>query len=64
MLRYWEDRSERQTARLLGISTGTVKATAWRGLRRLRDDAGLQDAVAAVPGAPQPVRRLVSAGPR
>lgn len=35
-LRYGEDLSEEQTARLLGISVGTVKSTASRALGRLR----------------------------
>jgi RNA polymerase sigma-70 factor (sigma-E family) len=37
VLRYAEDLSERQVAELLGISTGTVKTHAFRGLARLRD---------------------------
>ena len=37
VLRYAEDLSERQVADLLGISTGTVKTHAFRGLARLRD---------------------------
>ena len=36
VLRYAEDLSERQVAELLGISTGTVKTHAFRGLARLR----------------------------
>jgi RNA polymerase sigma-70 factor (sigma-E family) len=35
-LRYVEDRSESETAQLLGCSIGTVKSTAHRGLARLR----------------------------
>jgi RNA polymerase sigma-70 factor (sigma-E family) len=37
VLRYAEDLSERQVAELLGISTGTVKTHAHRGLARLRE---------------------------
>jgi RNA polymerase sigma-70 factor (sigma-E family) len=37
VLRYWEDLSVDETARLLGCSTGNVKSTASRGLVRLRD---------------------------
>jgi RNA polymerase sigma-70 factor (sigma-E family) len=35
VLRYWEDRSEAETAELLDCSAGTVKSLASRGLRRL-----------------------------
>jgi RNA polymerase sigma-70 factor (sigma-E family) len=35
VLRYWEDRSEAESAELLGCSVGTVKSLASRGLRRL-----------------------------
>lgn len=37
VLRYWEDRSEADTAEILGCSVGSVKSQASRGLRRLRD---------------------------
>jgi RNA polymerase sigma-70 factor (sigma-E family) len=43
VLRYAEDLSERQVAELLGMSTGTVKTHASRGLARLRE-AGYPDA--------------------
>jgi RNA polymerase sigma-70 factor (sigma-E family) len=36
VLRYWEDLSEADTARLLGCSVGSVKSQASRGLRRLQ----------------------------
>ena len=42
VLRYLDDQSEAQTARLLGISPGTVKSRAARGLAKLRE-AGLLD---------------------
>lgn len=40
VLRYWEQRTETETAALLGCSEGTVKSAASRGLRRLRELAG------------------------
>jgi RNA polymerase sigma-70 factor (sigma-E family) len=40
VLRYWEQRTEAETAELLGCSEGTVKSAASRGLRRLRELAG------------------------
>ena len=36
VLRYWEQRSQAETAVLLGCSEGVVKSAASRGLRRLR----------------------------
>jgi RNA polymerase sigma-70 factor (sigma-E family) len=36
VLRYYEDRSERETAAILGISVGTVKSQAHDGLIRIR----------------------------
>lgn len=40
VLRYWEQRTEAETAGLLSCSEGTVKSAASRGLRRLRELAG------------------------
>ncbi len=37
VLRYWEERSQAETAALLGCSEGMVKSAASRGLRRLRE---------------------------
>jgi RNA polymerase sigma-70 factor (sigma-E family) len=39
VLRYYEDLSEKQTADLMGVSTGTVKSQAHLALRRLRESA-------------------------
>lgn len=39
-LRYWEDQSIEQTAAALGISPGTVKSMAARGLGQLRERLG------------------------
>jgi RNA polymerase sigma-70 factor (sigma-E family) len=45
VLRFVEDRSEAETAEILGCSVGTVKSSASRGLARLRE--ALQDGDAA-----------------
>ena len=38
VLRFYEDLSEEQTARVLGCAVGTVKSSVWRGLRGMREE--------------------------
>ena len=47
ILRYWEELSEAETARLMGCSVGNVKSSASRGLRKLRELSG--ESLAQVP---------------
>jgi RNA polymerase sigma-70 factor (sigma-E family) len=42
VLRFFEDLTERETAELLGVSVGTVKSQASRGLKALRDSPALR----------------------
>jgi hypothetical protein len=50
VLRYWSDLSERQIATTLGISEGSVKSAASRGLERLL--VRLDDVDASASGSP------------
>jgi RNA polymerase sigma factor (sigma-70 family) len=43
VLRYFDDLTEAETARLLGCSVGTVKSTTSRALARLRDQTSSID---------------------
>jgi RNA polymerase sigma-70 factor (ECF subfamily) len=45
VLRYAEDMSEQQVAEVLGVSVGTVKTLAFRGLARLRESGALKTEV-------------------
>jgi RNA polymerase sigma-70 factor (sigma-E family) len=71
-LRYLEDCSEAETARLIGCSVGTVKSASSRGVAKLRAALTLtQDEVGAEPSAPQealqsqsPASRRYSKGAR
>jgi RNA polymerase sigma factor (sigma-70 family) len=38
VLRFYEDLSERETARVLGCAVGTVKSSVSRGLQRMREE--------------------------
>lgn len=49
VLRYYEDLSEAETARVMGVSVGTVKSTTARALSRLRDSATLRDLTELAP---------------
>jgi DNA-directed RNA polymerase specialized sigma24 family protein len=42
MLRYYDDMSELEVARVLGISVGTVKSTVARAVAKLRVDSELE----------------------
>jgi RNA polymerase sigma-70 factor (sigma-E family) len=53
VLRYWEQRTEAETAALLGCTEGTVKSAAARGLRRLRELAEPGQEPGGLPEPPQ-----------
>ncbi len=69
VLRYWEDLTEAEAARLMGCSVGTVKAATSRGLRRLRElsEAASVPASAVpglgVPASPIPVSQRTPVSP-
>jgi RNA polymerase sigma-70 factor (sigma-E family) len=50
VLRYWEDLSETQAAEMLGCSASTVRSSASRGLRRLRELSGAMPTVDTAQG--------------
>ncbi|MFH9106119.1 SigE family RNA polymerase sigma factor [Streptomyces albus] len=57
VLRYYEDLSEMQTARVLGVSVGTVKSAVSRALAKLREDPQLAaDVRAEAAAGPQETR--------
>jgi RNA polymerase sigma-70 factor (sigma-E family) len=58
VLRYFEDMSELQIADALGISTGTVKSHAAKGIANLRGDETLRQIDIQVPDLPEGTERL------
>jgi RNA polymerase sigma-70 factor (sigma-E family) len=51
VLRYWLDLPEAEVADVLGVSAGTVKSTASRGLARLRQTLATQSSTVDLPDA-------------
>ena len=49
MLRYYEDMSEAEIARILGVSVGTVKSTVSRAMTKLRNDSYLGEDPSGLP---------------
>ncbi|GAA2228488.1 SigE family RNA polymerase sigma factor [Streptomyces amakusaensis] len=60
VLRYLEDRSETEVARMLGTRVGTVRSHTARALRRLREQLSVTEAWAGLP----PARTGVGPAPR
>lgn len=60
VLRHVEDRSERETAELMGCSLGSVKSTTSAGLARLRAILGESRTEPPSPGQSAPMERLGS----
>jgi RNA polymerase sigma-70 factor (sigma-E family) len=58
VLRYFEDMTEAQVAEALGVSVGTVKSTASKGLARLRTDPGVLEF--AMPQVPAGTERVAA----
>lgn len=67
VLRFYEDQSEAETARLLGVSVGTVKSQCARALASLRARLaaeGIEPAASLPPAAPLPTGRRLARGVR
>lgn len=48
-MRYYEDMSEAEIAKALGVSVGTVKSTVSRAVAKLRDDSELEQDISPTP---------------